>query len=174
MVQLFQPATEFTCYYLELTNPVVRNYIFNEGKEFNDHIKMRKFIEYYMNMRAHRAMRSWLEFVYLRKRAREIATEAFTQLITGKLEYAVAKWRQVAMYQVAVLEIQRVVRGHFGRKRALAKFETVRAVTLIQKLYREHNFFGKYLKRVREYSRLAIKIQVSRDSSSSQTCDSCA
>jgi len=87
-------------------NPVMRDYIYNEGKKFNDGKKMRMFLAHYQNIKAHRAMSSWITFVDLRKRAREVATQAFSNLVVGKLQYAIAKWRKVAMYAVATLEIQ--------------------------------------------------------------------
>ena len=104
--ELFQQASIHTCYYVELMNPVMRDYIYNEGKKFNDGKKMRMFLAHYQNIKAHRAMSSWITFVDLRKRAREVATQAFSNLVVGKLQYAIAKWRKVAMYAVATLEIQ--------------------------------------------------------------------
>jgi len=55
---------------------------------------------------------------------------------------------------------QRVVRGHFGRRKAYSEYKLIRAAQCIQKLYRNHNFFVTYLKRMRSYSRYATMIQV--------------
>ena len=157
--EILQQASENTCFFIELMHPVVRDYIYTTVKQHTDLKKMQIFIDYYMNLRAHRAMNSWHEFVELRQNARAAAHQAFKALTTGKLECGMQRWRRITMCQVAALEIQRVVRGHFGREKANIQYDKRNAAISIQRRFRGHNFLAKYMKRMRMFSKHSITIQ---------------
>ena len=48
---LFQSCTEFTCYFIELCNPLLRTYLFDQGKMAQDSVKMMRFLVHYKNVK---------------------------------------------------------------------------------------------------------------------------
>ncbi|OQR99736.1 hypothetical protein ACHHYP_04644 [Achlya hypogyna] len=104
-------------------------------------------------------MLEWIDFVEMRRRARQTAIRCLVLMSTSKQANAFDLLRAHAMEDVAASEIQRIYRGMRGRIRYLSVLGTYEAAVAIQRIYRQRGDFLKYLKRLRMQSRFAIKIQ---------------
>ncbi|KAF0687915.1 Aste57867_20407 [Aphanomyces stellatus] len=156
---LFAMCTNYTSYFLELTSPLVRHYVFQQRKFDKDRLKCRKFLSYYHNKTLRLMWVRWVDHVTARRDARRAVLRAISQLALSSRMQAFDRLRENALQHVAAVDIQRIVRGVRGRQRVLGILTTIQAATAIQRLYRDRGSFIKYLRQLRLKNRHAIKIQ---------------
>ncbi|GMH74275.1 hypothetical protein TrLO_g13608 [Triparma laevis f. longispina] len=140
-------------------HPTLLQYIMSERRA----AKVEKLADVFLEQKGYRRKRDgvkmWRGYMWRRKRARFLMTENIVRYVIENTSTAWMVYRKWCMKEIAVREIQRMIRGHIGRMEAMFLKILFRSAVLLQKTYRGKLSRRRYLALRRKRNWAASEMQ---------------
>ena len=126
-------------------HPTLLQYIMEERRAGKIEQLADLFLEQKHVRRKRDSLKLWRGYMWRRKRARFLMTENIVRYVIENTGTAWMVYRKWCMKEIAVREIQRMIRGHIGRMEAMFLKILFRSAVLLQKTYRGKLARRRYL-----------------------------